>query len=202
MLLRRKRTNPDLRFSANQGPIVKVRVEGASIEQDDVKRLIPIFEEGSVDEDLLNEGNRRLRDYFQRKGYFDVKVDHQRLTPQPDEVEIVYTVTLGQRRRVERVTVSGNHYFDSATLKDLLSVHAADLTDHHGVYSQALVAADVSALQTVYQNNGFSKVKVTRKSARWRHPKRMAQAATAHPDQPGSRSNTTSTKAPSSGWEP
>ena len=42
-----------------------------------MKHLVPIFEEGSVDEDLLNEGNRRLRDYSQRLGYFDVKVDHQ-----------------------------------------------------------------------------------------------------------------------------
>ena len=102
-----------------------------------------------------------MRDYFQRKGYFDARVDHQKLTPQPNEVEIVYTVTLGERRRVESITVSGNHYFDSATLKDLLSVHDADLTDHSGVYSQALVTADVSALETVYKNNGFPKVRVT-----------------------------------------
>ena len=115
-----KTNKSSLHFSSNQGPIVKVEVEGASIEQDDVKRLVPIFEEGSVDEDLLNEGNRRLRDYFQRKGYFDAKVDHQRLTPEPNEVRIVYTVTLGERRRVDRVAVTGNHYFDSATLKDLL----------------------------------------------------------------------------------
>ena len=33
--------------------------------------------------------------------------------------------------------------------------------DRHGAYSQALVSADVSALQAVYQNNGFSKVKIT-----------------------------------------
>ena len=150
-----------LRFTANRGPIVKVRVEGASIEQDNVKRLVPIYEEGSVDDDLLNEGNRRLRDYFQRQGYFDAKVDHTTQTPQPDLVEIVYNVTLGQRRKVERVEISGNRYFDTATLKDLLSVHAADVTDHHGLYSQALVASDVSALEAVYQNNGFSKVRVT-----------------------------------------
>ena len=42
-----------------------------------------------------------------------------------------------------------------------MSVHAADMTDHYGLYSQALVAADVSALETVYQNNGFPKVRVT-----------------------------------------
>ena len=73
---------------------------------------------------------------------------------------IVYSVDLGRRRRVERVLVTGNHYFDSATLKDLLSVHNADTLDRHGAYSQALVSADVSALQAVYQNNGFAKVKV------------------------------------------
>ena len=55
----------------------------------------------------------------------------------------------------------GNHYFDTATLMDLLSVHAADVLDRHGLYSQALVSADVSALEAVYQNNGFSQVKVT-----------------------------------------
>ena len=45
--------------------------------------MIPIFEEGSVDEDLLNEGNRRLRDYYQRQGYFDVKVEHEQQSPTP-----------------------------------------------------------------------------------------------------------------------
>ena len=76
-------------------------------------------------------------------------------------VTILFKVRLGSRRRVERVSVEGNHYFDSATLKDLLSVHAADSTDRHGAYSQALVTADINALQAVYQNNGFSRVKIT-----------------------------------------
>ena len=57
--------------------------------------------------------------------------------------------------------MQGNHYFDAATLEALLTVHAADHLDRHGAYSQALVAADVSAVQAVYQSNGFSKVKVT-----------------------------------------
>ena len=155
-----KTDRSSFRFSATRGPVVKVQVEGASIEADDVKRLVPIFEEGSVDEDLLNEGNRRLRDYYQQQGYFGVKVDHVRQTPKADEVVIDYTVTLGPRSRVEQVNVSGNHYFDSTTLKDLLSVHVADSLDHHGAYSQALVEADQSALETVYRNNGFSKVKI------------------------------------------
>lgn len=148
-------------FSANRGGVVRIRVDGASISAERLKRAIPVYQEGTVDEDLLNEGNRRLRDYYQRLGYFDVKVDHQREAPGPDEVVIIYSVALGQKRRVESVTISGNRYFDTSTLKDLLSVHAADTLDRHGTYSQALVAADVSAIQAAYQNNGFSAVKVT-----------------------------------------
>jgi outer membrane protein assembly complex protein YaeT len=148
-------------FSANRGPEVKVLVEGASASPELLQKVIPIFEEGSVDEDLLNEGNRRLRDYYQRMGYFDVKVEHERESTAAWLVTIHYKVRLGPRRRVERVSVTGNHYFDSATLKELLSVHAADALDRHGDYSQALVAADVNTLQTLYRNNGFSKAKIT-----------------------------------------
>jgi outer membrane protein insertion porin family len=78
---------------------------------------------------------------------------------------ILYTIDPGLKRRVDSVSVSGNHYFDSPTLKDLLSVHAANTLDRHGIYSQALVSADVNALLAVYQNNGFSSVKVTPKTS-------------------------------------
>jgi outer membrane protein assembly complex protein YaeT len=151
----------NFRFSASRGPQVKVIVDGASMSAGHIKRVIPVFEEGTVDEDLLNEGNRRLRDYYQRMGYVDVKVDHQQRSANADQVVIVYKVNLGPRRRVEKVSVEGNRYFDSATLEELLGVHAADMIDSHGVYSQALVAADVTALQAVYQNNGFPWVKIS-----------------------------------------
>lgn len=151
----------DYRFTANEAPVVKVVLEGAHLDDDRLRRLVPVYEEGTVDDDLLNEGNRRLRDYFQSTGYFDVKVDHKISTPHPGSVLIAYDVQLGPRGRVQSVSVSGNHYFDSGTLKQLLSVRAAGSADPHGTYSQALVSADVNALEAVYQNNGFSQVKVT-----------------------------------------
>ena len=155
-----KTKRSDFRFSANQGPVVTVQIQGVKMANERVRRVIPIYEEGTVDEDLLNEGNRRLRDYYQRLGFFDVKVDHRQSSPAAGRVDIVFDVGLGARRHVDSVSVEGNHYFASATLKELLSVHAADSLDHHGAYSQALLSSDVSALEAVYQNNGFAKVKV------------------------------------------
>ena len=148
-------------FSVNQGPIVHVKLDGAVMEPERFRRNIPVYEEGTVDEDLLNEGGRRLRDYYQQLGYFDVAVTHEQQSSDAQQVTIVYHVVLGTRRRVTKVWIDGNKYFDEATLKDLLSVHPADSIDRHGTYSQALVSADESSIKAVYQNNGFADVKVT-----------------------------------------
>jgi outer membrane protein assembly factor BamA len=78
-------------------------------------------------------------------------------------VLILYRVNLGVRRSVEKVSIAGNRYFDSATLEDLLTVHTANPLNRHGDYSQGIVAADIGALEDVYRNNGFSAVKVTSK---------------------------------------
>src|SRR5262249_24682552 len=67
----------DYTFDINRGPIVEVKVEGAKLREGQIKKLVPIFEENAVDDDLLNEGTRNIRDFLQSKGYFDVKVSYE-----------------------------------------------------------------------------------------------------------------------------
>jgi outer membrane protein insertion porin family len=148
-------------FQANQGPVVTINVNGVKLSKGKVKNLVPVYEEGSVDEDLLNEGNRRIRDYYQREGYFDVQVSHQRATETSSETLIQYEVKLGERHEVESVTLSGNKYFSNDILQPRLVVHKANLFERHGSYSQALVQADANTITALYQSNGFLKVKVT-----------------------------------------
>ncbi len=52
-------------FLAHQGPLVEVKVEGAKISQSQMQKLVPVYEEGTVDQDLLNEGAQNLRNYFE-----------------------------------------------------------------------------------------------------------------------------------------
>jgi outer membrane protein assembly factor BamA len=151
-------------FQANQGPLVVIHVNGVKLSKGKVKTLVPVYEEGTVDEDLLNEGNRRLRDYYQREGYFDAKVMHTRSTTGTggaSRTEIVFDVTLGARREVKSVKLRGNHYFSDAVIEPRLAVRKADLFVRHGSYSQALLQSDVNAITALYQSNGFSTVKVT-----------------------------------------
>jgi len=151
-------------FQANQGPLVVIQVNGVKLSKGRVKTLVPVYEEGTVDEDLLNEGNRRIRDYYQREGYFEAKVTHTRSTQGTGasaRTEVEFDVTLGERREVRSVTVTGNHYFDNEVIFPRLAVRKADLFMRHGNYSQALVQGDVNTITALYQSNGFSNVKVT-----------------------------------------
>jgi outer membrane protein insertion porin family len=153
----------DYNFNAEQGPVVEVHVTGAGLSRSATKRLIPVYEEGAVDEDLLNEGNRNLRDHYQRQGYFDVRVRHEEKQVDSRQSLIDFFVTLGPSHRVLSVTVEGNKYFDRDTLEDRLTVRKAGTFDRHGLYSQALVNADVNSISALYQSNGFTHVKVTPK---------------------------------------
>jgi len=152
-------------FAVSRGPKVSIEVDGAGISSEELRKMVPIFEEGAVDEDLLNESNRKLRDAFQKRGYFDVKVEHERRQASEDLVQILFHLHLGEKRRVGKVSIEGNKYFDRATLLEQLSVHPAGGMDHRGAYSQALVTSDIDAIEALYQNNGFAAAKVTVETA-------------------------------------
>ena len=148
-------------FGVDRGPIVAIAVDGVKLSRGMVRRLIPVYEEGAVDEDLLNEGDRNLRDYYQRAGYFNVKITHVKKDQGTARADIVYTVERGVKHRVTEVSIAGNKYFDTQTIAERLSVQKADVFQRNGLYSQALVSADVASITALYQSNGFSNVKVT-----------------------------------------
>jgi outer membrane protein assembly factor BamA len=150
-------------FLAHQGPIVLVKVEGAKITRGQLQKLVPIYEEGTVDQDLLNEGSQNLRNYFESHGYFDVKVSHQPVETDAQHVTALYTVQLGKRHVVDTVTVTGNKYFSTDLIKERLSVRPSSFLDRYGAFSQQLVTQDIASIRALYMSNGFSAVKVTTK---------------------------------------
>ncbi len=155
------RKQVDYDFSANQGPVVQVVVNGTKLSKSRTKLLVPVYEEGAVDNDLLNEGAFNIKDYLQQKGYFDV-TDKVELKGQgTGHVEVLYTVVTGMPHTVTAVNLVGNKYFDRSTLEDLLRVKKADAYQRSGRYSAQLVEADVNSIESIYRSNGFSQVKVT-----------------------------------------
>ncbi len=155
------RKQVDYDFTANQGPVVEVVVNGVKLSKARTKLLVPVYEEGAVDRDLLNEGAFNIKDYMQQRGYFNVTDTVQLKGSGTGHVEVLYTVDAGTKHKVTAVRIKGNKYFDRGTLEDLLRVKKADAYQRSGRYSAQLVAADADSIETLYHANGFSQVKVT-----------------------------------------
>ncbi|MGE5324846.1 MAG: POTRA domain-containing protein, partial [Actinomycetota bacterium] len=146
----------DYTFDINRGPVVDVRVEGAKVSGGKIRKLVPVYEENAVDDDLLNEGARNLRDYLQNKGYFDVKVSYTRKQqPGSDRQDVVYTIDRGERHKFVALVITGNHYFSREEIRERMALQPAGGLLLWGTFSQSLLNADIQAIQTLYANNGF-----------------------------------------------
>jgi outer membrane protein assembly complex protein YaeT len=152
----------DYTFEINRGPVVDVKVEGAKLRRGLVKKFVPIFEESAVDEDLLNEGARNIRDYFQSKGYFDVEVTYdQKQEPGKEKVDVVFHIDRNQRHKFVDLTIQGNHYFNREDLREQMIMQPAGGLLLNGLFSQSILAHDLQSIENLYHNNGFLQVKVT-----------------------------------------
>src|SRR5580658_2951062 len=140
----------------DNGPTVKVLTTGVKVSRGKLKQLIPVFEERTVDRTLLVEGQRNLVEYFQSQGYFDAAVEFSDERPSADVYEISYAIERNQRYKLESIAITGNKYFDSATLRERMFITPASfLRFRYGRYSQRLLERDKETPKDLYLANGF-----------------------------------------------
>jgi outer membrane protein insertion porin family len=157
------RVTPTLDIDA--GPLVRVNVSGARISQGRLRSLLPIYQEQAVDEDLLIEGSRSLVEYMQSHGYFDAHATYTRRTPSPGEQEIAYEVRRGGRHKFVTLEISGNRYFDTATIRERMYLEPAKFVRFpRGRYSREYLDRDLDAIRDLYGSNGFRSVTITQRT--------------------------------------
>jgi len=167
-----KNTIP-LGLEVTEGPLVKVTIEGAKFSQGDLKKLIPIYQEGAVDADLLEEGKRNVLERLERQGYFDAAVSYKtdtqevkssRGAAQRMEETITYSVERGVRHKLMGIEITGNRYFATELLLSRLQIFGGAVGSA-GRFSRRLVDSDAQSMRTLYQANGFLDAKVEQQIA-------------------------------------
>jgi len=160
--------NIPLVLEVNQGPRVTLAVAGAKISQRDLKKIVPVYQEGSVDTDLLEEGKRNLRERLEREGYFDAKVDYSVASREVaggkagwkgTEEVITYTVDRGSKHALSRIEIKGNHFFSTDLLKSRLTITTTTWFTRPR-FSRRLLEADALSMKNLYVSNGFLSAKV------------------------------------------
>jgi outer membrane protein assembly factor BamA len=130
-------------IQATSGPKVKISASGAKISRSNLQQYVPVFDEQTVNRDLLVSGVRNLRDYFQNQGYFDVQVDFESKQASPDEQDIIYTIALGERHKVIKVDIRGNRYFTTSQIRERMFLQPAGFVRlRHGRYTEGFARRD------------------------------------------------------------
>ena len=152
----------DFTLDVSEGARVKVEVSGAKISGGELKRLVPIYQEGAVDADLLEEGKRNIRERLEREGYFDASVEYSTATREVqtklwngEEQVITYQIERGDRHKLIGIEISGNHYFGTDLLSERLQIYKAAFGSR-GRFSRRILENDRQSMENLYRSNGFA----------------------------------------------
>jgi outer membrane protein assembly factor BamA len=145
----------DVTFNVQRGPVIQATVEGAKLSRRVQRDLLPVYQEGSLSPELIQEGRQNLMNHFRNKGYFNVRLDAT-LGEKDEEQKVIYQITRGPRKRIKRVEFTGNRYFSDDELRNHVTASQARLANR-GRYDEA----SINQLTAFYQSMGFRQVNVT-----------------------------------------
>jgi outer membrane protein insertion porin family len=151
----------DYTYLIEPGPVVVIFAQGFHVTRGVLKKEVPVYEENSLDDDLLNEGKRNLLDYLQSRGHFDATVEFQKETG-PDTVRVIYRINPGPPHKFELIEITGNKYFSRQMLRVRLQIQPSGKFSR-GRYSGELLNNDVANLQALYLSNGFREARIQTK---------------------------------------
>ncbi|HTU47145.1 MAG TPA: POTRA domain-containing protein [Bryobacteraceae bacterium] len=148
-------------FDINAGPKITIKALEAKVSKGKLRGLVPVYVEGSVDNDLLTEGKKNLQDYFESRGYPDVDVTFRSEPVKNDQETITYYIALGPRRRLVHIEILGNDYFTLETIRERMFLQTKSIVLRYGRYSETFREKDEEAIENLYRANGFRDAKVT-----------------------------------------
>ena len=139
----------DIRYDITQGPRIEIKLAGAHVWGRTQKKLIPMYQENTVDPDLVNEGAQDLTSYFQSKGFFGAKVQSKIQRDPSGGVTVLYQINKGPRGKVEAIEFHGNEHFSDKDLKShvLVTKRTPLIPFSHGKYSEQLVRKSVKNIE-------------------------------------------------------
>jgi len=144
----------DVTIAVSRGPFVTLTFLGDRLPASREAELVPIQREGSVDEDLLEDAQRNIENFYRAQGYRDAKASYVRES-QGDRLTLVFAVERGPQYRIEDLEFAGNSQVPVAELR-------AGLRAQPGIpYVKSQLDADVASVVERYRRLGFSLVRVT-----------------------------------------
>ena len=117
---------------------------------------------GAVDPYAVEEGRRKIKEYYSSRGYNKVQVTILE-GAKPTDKGIVYLINEGVSQKIWSVDFVGNEFVDDGRLKTVIKSKPPTVKLIKGYLDRRLLESDVDQLTAYYRSFGFFQAKVSRK---------------------------------------
>lgn len=142
-------------YQIDVGPRFHFEIHGADERRLRKKGLLPFLGTQRYDEAILLQSIDRIRDYFQREGYYEVEIDwHETRT---DElIHLVMAVDPGPKYELASISFIGNEAVPTYQLMSLISTESKRLfVSTSGRLSAATLEDDIENILSYYRIQGY-----------------------------------------------
>ena len=143
---------------------------------DELMKLVKLRTDMPLNDALLIESSRELRNFYEEKGYTDAKIDSSLVADGDSSVKVVFNILENLRVRIDNVEFEGMTVFKPSEVKDMLETRYffgsakwlsfmpwswMNLPPNFGLYDEDFVTRDKLRLRELYWQKGYLDFKVT-----------------------------------------
>jgi len=164
----------DVRINQVGGRIVVVVVENPvigriafegnkKVKDEQLSAEIQSKPRGTLSRPMVQSDAQRISEIYRRSGRYDVRVTPEIIEQPNNRVDLIFTVTEGNKTGVKSIEFIGNQFYSSYRLKDVIKTRESNLLSFLGgadVYDPDRVEADRDLIRRFYLKNGFADVQV------------------------------------------
>src|SRR6202166_1119647 len=148
-----------------ENPVIgKVAFEGnKKIKDEQLTAEIQSKPRGTLSRPMVQSDAERIVEIYRHSGRYDVRVNPEIIEQPHTRVDLVFTITEGEKTGVKSVEFVGNVAYSSYRLKDIIKTHEWNLLSFLGggdVYDLDRVEADRDLIRRFYLKHGFADVQV------------------------------------------
>src|SRR5438128_2456016 len=151
--------------SVVENPVIgRVAFEGnKKVKDDQLNAEVQSKPRGTLSRPMVQSDAQRIAEIYSRSGRYDVRVNPEIIEQPNNRVDLIFTITEGQKTGVKSVEFIGNSAYSSYRLKDIIKTHESNLLSFLGgadVYDPDRVEADRDLIRRFYLKNGYADVQV------------------------------------------
>ncbi|RME22298.1 MAG: outer membrane protein assembly factor BamA, partial [Deltaproteobacteria bacterium] len=161
-------------FEVDEKPAVReVRLKGnKKLDDDAINEVIDIEPFSVLNQAEIKRNIRRIRDKYLEKGYYLVEIEPVIRDLGGDLVELTFDITENKKVVVQRIDINGNEHVPDSKIKRYLTTRAGGIAPwltNSGTFIEENLDNDVQIIRSVYLEEGYVNVKVSKPQA-WLSP--------------------------------